>query len=117
MLKISDFSKLTRVSVRMLRYYDSQGLLKPSKTDPENGYRMYGAEQVPELQKIILLRDLGFSVAQIRDLLQHWDDAYLTDQFKLKITEIESQIAASKQQITRLQSAIGIQIPLICLNE
>lgn len=107
MLKISDFSKLTHVSVRMLRYYDNQGLLKPSQIDPENGYRMYGAEQVPELQKIILLRDLNFSVSEISDLLQHWEDDYLTSHFKGKIAEIKASIVTENQQIKQLQSAMG----------
>lgn len=47
MLKIGDFSKLSRVSIRMLRHYDEIGLLKPVWIDPESGYRYYAPEQLP----------------------------------------------------------------------
>lgn len=107
MLKISDFSKLTHVSVRMLRYYDSQGLLSPAKIDTENGYRLYSAEQVPQLQKIVLLRDLNFSVAEIKDLLLHWEDDYLQLQFQNKIDELQALIMTQQKQISDLHSAIG----------
>jgi DNA-binding transcriptional MerR regulator len=43
MLKISDFSKLSLVSVKALRYYDERGLLKPVRVDPSTGYRFYSA--------------------------------------------------------------------------
>lgn len=65
MFKIGEFSKLTQVSIRMLRYYDEAGLLKPAKTDAWTGYRMYSAEQIPTLNKIIYLRDSGFQVSEI----------------------------------------------------
>ena len=42
MLKIGDFSKLSRVSIRMLRHYDEIGLLTPIRVDPDSGYRYYG---------------------------------------------------------------------------
>lgn len=47
MFKIGEFSKLTQVSIRMLRYYDENNLLKPAKTDPFTGYRLYSVEQIP----------------------------------------------------------------------
>ena len=56
MFRIGEFSKLTQVTIRMLRYYDEMGLLKPSKIDPRTNYRMYSVEQIPTLNKIIYLR-------------------------------------------------------------
>ncbi|MDN9927223.1 MerR family DNA-binding transcriptional regulator, partial [Clostridioides difficile] len=53
MFKIGEFSKLTQVSTRMLRYYDETGLLKPAKIDSLTGYRMYSAEQISTLNRII----------------------------------------------------------------
>ena len=47
MLKIGDFSKLSRVSVRMLRYYDEIGLLKPAEIDRFTDYRYYSEAQLP----------------------------------------------------------------------
>ena len=69
MFKIGEFSKLTQVSIRMLRYYDEIGLLKPASIDLFTGYRMYSADQIPLLQKIILLRDTKFSTSEIKDMI------------------------------------------------
>ncbi|ADL04043.1 MerR family transcriptional regulator [Lacrimispora saccharolytica] len=107
MLKIGDFSKLTHVSVRMLRYYDNQGLLKPSVTDPVTGYRMYSAVQVPELQKIVLLRDLNFGVAETKELLQNWNDQFLIQCLQDKIQELEEHITVEKKRIGQIRSSIS----------
>ncbi|MDW2797670.1 MerR family transcriptional regulator [Clostridium boliviensis] len=83
----------------MLRYYDSQGLLKPSVIDPVTGYRMYSAEQVPELQKIIMLRDLNFGVAEAKDLLQNWNSGHLIQSLHYKIKDIEQLIRIEQNRI------------------
>ena len=67
MFKIGEFSKLTQVSIRMLRYYDEIGILKPANVDSFTGYRMYSADQIPLLQKIILLGDAKFSTTEKED--------------------------------------------------
>ena len=54
MFRIGEFSKLMQVSVRMLRYYDEVGLLKPAQSDPWTGYRMYSVEQIPVLNRIYI---------------------------------------------------------------
>jgi effector-binding domain-containing protein/DNA-binding transcriptional MerR regulator len=69
MFKIGDFSKLTFVSVRMLRHYDEIGLLTPRTIDPETGYRYYAAEQMVRMNRIYVLREMGFSLQEIKDLL------------------------------------------------
>ena len=69
MLKIGDFSHLSHVSVRMLRHYDELGLLKPVQVDRFTGYRYYSIEQLPRLNRILALKDLGFSLDQITQLL------------------------------------------------
>lgn len=107
MLKIGDFSKLTHVSVRMLRYYDSQGLLKPSAIDSVTGYRMYSAEQVPELQKIIMLRDLNFGVAETKELLQNWNNGHLVQSLHNKVKDIEELIKMEQNRISQIQSAMA----------
>ena len=67
MLKIGDFSKLSRVSVRMLRHYDEIGLLRPAETDPANGYRYYSAAQLETAERIRVLKDRGFGLSVIGD--------------------------------------------------
>ncbi len=107
MLNIGAFSKLTQVSVRMLRYYDEHGLLKPDHTDKCTGYRMYSVKQLPDLQKIIMLRDLNFSVAEIAEILRNWSDDFLIQQMQEKIHETERSILSERRLIERIKAAIG----------
>lgn len=65
MFRIGEFSKLTQVSIRMLRYYDEVGLLKPAEVDKWTGHRMYSVTQIPSLNRILYLRDSGFLVSEI----------------------------------------------------
>lgn len=76
MFRIGEFARFTRVSVKMLRHYDEVGLLQPARVDPATGYRRYAVDQLPRLNRILLLRDLGFGLDQIADLLTA-DDADL----------------------------------------
>ena len=107
MFKIGEFSRLSRVSVRMLRHYDQLGLLTPSQTDPFTNYRYYAADQLPRLNRILALRDLGFSLEQIAGML---DDDLSTDQLlgmlKLKRAEIDQQVQLEKARLARLQARI-----------
>jgi DNA-binding transcriptional MerR regulator len=107
MFKIGEFSRLSRVSVRMLRHYDQLGLLTPSQIDPFTGYRYYSAEQLPRLNRIIALRDLGFSLEQITGMLE---DNLSTDQLlgmlKLKRAEVQEQMKSEQQKLARLEVRI-----------
>ena len=75
MLKIGEFSKLSRLSVRMLRYYDASGLLTPAVVDPFTGYRYYCEEQLPTAGRIAALRDMGFPLSAIDAITQRQGDA------------------------------------------
>ena len=70
MIRIGDLSKLSLVSVKTLRYYDELGLLKPELVDPFTGYRMYEFHQLERLNRILALKDLGFSLEEIGRLLR-----------------------------------------------
>ncbi|MBR0409376.1 MAG: MerR family transcriptional regulator [Eubacterium sp.] len=74
MLKIGEFSKLSRVSVRMLRHYDDIGLLPPAETDHFTGYRYYSPDQLPVIGRITALKDMGFQLADIVKILEIYDD-------------------------------------------
>ena len=69
MLKIGDFSRFARVSVKALRYYDELGLLKPVKVDEFTGYRYYSATQLTQLHRISAMKDMGLSLEEIARLL------------------------------------------------
>ena len=74
MLKSGEFSKLSRVSIRALRRYDEAGLLTPVSTDPFTGYRYYSERQLPIANRIRALRDMGFPLAAVREVLGCYDD-------------------------------------------
>lgn len=105
MFKIGEFSKLTQVSIRMLRYYDEMGLLKPAAVDKFTNYRLYSTEQIPVLNKIIFLRDLDFNVSQIAEVLNHWDNQFVSKQLESKQLEIESMIKDGQAKIDKIQMA------------
>ncbi len=69
MFKIGDFSRLTRVTVKALRHYDRLGLLKPDHIDATSGYRYYTAAQLPRLERLLALKELGFALEQVGRLL------------------------------------------------
>ena len=81
MLKIGEFSKLSRVSIRMLRHYDDIGLLKPAETDNFTGYRYYREDQLFIIGRITALKDMGFALADIIRILEVQDDKDKMDAF------------------------------------
>ncbi len=105
MFKIGEFSKLTQVSIRMLRYYDETDLLKPAETDKFNNYRLYSAAQIPVLNKIVFLRDLGFNVSEIAAALNNWDNEFITHQLDNKRLEIENTIKAEQDKLSKIELA------------
>ncbi len=105
MFRIGEFSKLTQVSIRMLRYYDETGLLKPAEVDRFTNYRLYTAAQIPALNKIIFLRDLGFGVSDISAALSEWDDASITNLLENKRAQIQDTISALQDKLARIEQA------------
>ena len=94
--------------MRLLRYYDELGLLRPAHTDANNGYRYYTAEQIPQLNRILVLRDLGLTLEQIARALQ---DAISADELRgmllMRRAEIEQLRAEQALQLRVLESRIA----------
>ena len=67
-LKIGELADITGVTVRTLHYYDELGLLKPVQIT-DTGHRLYNLESITELYRIIAMKDLGFSLDEIKDLI------------------------------------------------
>lgn len=107
MFKIGEFSKLTQVTIRMLRYYDETGLLKPAHTDPWTGYRMYRADQIPVLNRIIYLRDSGFQVSEIAEIIAEGADAdaSLIEKLNKKSHEIKANIQSEQEKLKKIAFA------------
>lgn len=105
MFQIGEFSKLTQVTIRMLRYYDEVGLLKPAEIDPWTGYRLYSVEQIPVLNRIIYLRDSGFNVSEIAVALRINDPQELVAQLDLKYMEVEQTIKMEQEKLKKIEFA------------
>ncbi len=107
MLKIGDFSKLSRITIRMLRHYDEIDLLKPNTVDEWTGYRYYDETQLLTANKIQLLKNLGFSLSSIKELLTHFDDYGEIEKFlQLRKTELAAQEADIHIKIKLIDSTI-----------
>lgn len=104
MFRIGEFSKLTQVSVRMLRYYDEAGLLKSAEVDRWTGHRLYSVEQIPRLDRIRYLRDSGFQVSEIALALEMDDHALLVSLDK-KCLEIEQAIQKEQERLLKIAVA------------
>lgn len=102
MFRIGEFARLTRASVKMLRHYDRIGLLRPARTDPTSGYRYYAADQLVPLNRVLLLRDLGFGLAEIAGMLAGQPDADLA--YRRQERSLAASIARSRAQLRALRA-------------
>jgi len=107
MIKIGDFARLSQVSVVTLRYYDEMDLLKPLKVDAFTGYRFYSADQLPRLNRILALKDLGFALEQIRLMLA---DGLTHEQLRSMLTlqrsEVEKRLADEGERLARIEARL-----------
>jgi DNA-binding transcriptional MerR regulator len=105
MLNIGAFARLGQVSPRMLRHYDETGLLRPSHVDPQTGYRLYDVAALGRLHRLLALRDLGFTLEQIRPLLD--DDVpveELRGMLRLGRAQIEQNVEAEQARLRRVEA-------------
>lgn len=104
MYKIGELSKLCNITVKTLRYYDSVGLLVPDEIDSFTGYRYYSAAKLTELYRIIALKELGFSLDEIRDHLAAEDNDKLAESLNAKIRALGELISNTEKQVKRIES-------------
>src|SRR5271170_4978225 len=98
MLRIGDFSSLSQITIKTLRYYDEQGLLRPAHVDAVTGYRYYAVSQLPRLHRILALRDLGFSLDQIGSILNDGVTAKQLRGMLLLLRQVEQQAKVEEEQ-------------------
>ncbi|SCW33141.1 DNA-binding transcriptional regulator, MerR family [Paenibacillus tianmuensis] len=109
MFKISEFSRLSRIPLQTLRYYDQLGILKPAKTDESTGYRYYSAEQLLEMNRIVIFKELGFTLQQIAHLLQEDISAeQIRGMLRLKESEIERQLDIERSKLARVKERMQL---------
>jgi DNA-binding transcriptional MerR regulator len=105
MLNIGQFARLGQVSPRMLRHYDEIGLLRPEQVDPANGYRLYGAHQLGRLHRLLALRDLGFTLEQVREVL---NEDLPAEQFRgmlrMRQAQLEQDVTEQRARLRRVEA-------------
>jgi DNA-binding transcriptional MerR regulator/effector-binding domain-containing protein len=107
MFSIGEFARHGRVSVRMLRHYDAIGLLQPACVDPVTGYRFYRAGQLADLNRVIALKELGFSLQQVQAILgDRVSAAELRGMLRLRQAEIRAQIDAETTRLNRVEARL-----------
>ena len=107
MFRIGEFSQIARVSGRLLRYYDSIGLLRPQRIDPETGYRYYSASQLQQLNRILALKDLGLTLDQIARMLDDKIDvAEIRGMLALKKAELEQSLSEEAARLRHIESRL-----------
>ncbi|MFD5204241.1 MerR family transcriptional regulator [Streptomyces sp. NPDC058375] len=107
MFTIGDFARYGRVSPRMLRHYDAIGLLRPDRTDPATGYRFYGAAQLARLNRIIALKDLGFTLQQVGAVLdEQVGPEELRGMLRLRRAELAEAAAAARARLARVEARL-----------
>jgi DNA-binding transcriptional MerR regulator len=107
MFIIGEFARHGRVSVRMLRHYDATGLLRPAHVDPVSGYRYYSAAQLARLNRIIALKDLGFTLQQVQDIVDEKVSAEaLRGMLRLRRAELESAMAAAGARLVQVEARL-----------
>ena len=106
-IRIGSFARIAQVSTRALRLYDKLGLLKPAQVDPSTDYRYYSIEQLPRLNRILALKDLGFSLDQIAVVLRSELSAeQLRGMLTMKRAEVERRVAAEQAQLARIAARL-----------
>jgi DNA-binding transcriptional MerR regulator len=107
MYRIGTVARLAQVSVRTLRHYDDIALLRPTRVDPDTGYRWYGPAEMARLHRILALRDLGVSLTEIGELL---DEDVTPEQLRgillLRRAEAHERIAAEQERLARVEARI-----------
>jgi DNA-binding transcriptional MerR regulator len=113
MYKIGDFSRLGQVSTRMLRHYDQLGLLRPSQVDKFTSYRYYTIDQLSRLHRIVALKDLGFSLEQVAELLGPEGKARplsaerMRGMLELRQAELAQELAAKRLQLAQVEARLA----------
>lgn len=109
MFRIGEFARLNRVSAKLLRHYDDIGLLEPAEIDRQTGYRHYSAGQIPVLNRIMALKDLGFSLSEISELLKSsLSSEEMVGILKTRRIQIQNVIDKEKSRLGKVDNLIDL---------
>ena len=105
-LSIGDFSLMTHLSIKTLRYYHQVGLLEPAAVAPDTGYRYYGVEQLPTAQIIQRFRDLGMPIEEVKAVLAAPDLATRNALIATHLARVEGELAQTRQAVQSLRNLL-----------
>ena len=109
MFRIGVFSKMNRVTVKTLRYYDQIGLLCPCRVDEATGYRYYSGSQIQLLHKILALKQIGFSLHEIvKTMARDVSTDEMIKHLEIKQLEISQNIESERKKLRQIQSYLKI---------
>lgn len=104
MFKIGEFSKLAMVTIKALRFYDEEDILKPQLVDAYTNYRFYSSEQLTDIHRIVSLRQAGLSIAEIKEYARGRD---LNEIIADRRVKLERSLIETAEQLQRLTHIIN----------
>jgi DNA-binding transcriptional MerR regulator len=109
MYRIGEFSRLTQIPVKTLRYYDEIGLLRPARVDRFTGYRYYSPAELERLNRILVFRDLGFSLGQVRTLVaENVPPEQIRGMLRMKHDELERSVDRERARLARAAARLEL---------
>jgi DNA-binding transcriptional MerR regulator len=106
MFRIGEFARFGSVSVRSLRHYHELGLLVPAEVDPSSGYRGYSVDQLAQLNRIVALKELGFSLDQIRQVISDVTLDELRGMLRLRRAQLEVELAQQHERLAQVEARL-----------
>ena len=100
MYRIGEFSKLTKTTVKTLRYYDKEGILKPAQIDPFTGYRFYTTRQLILFHEVQGYRQIGLTIEEIKRIIDGHDKKVILQK---RLGELKTEITEGKNQLSRIE--------------
>ena len=105
MYSIGDLSQLGGVSPRMLRHYHKLGILVPAEVDDATGYRRYDESQLADLLQVLVLKDLGFALTDVKRVVEGGvSPSELRGMLLLRRTEVESELNETNARLERAEA-------------
>lgn len=101
MFKIGEFSKMSKITIKALRFYEKEGLIKPIYIDENNGYRYYESKQLIDVSRIVSLKQIGLSIDDIRNVLTKKNE--LEEILLLKKDQLENRIYEYNYQLSKIK--------------
>ena len=107
MFKIGEFARIAHINARLLRHYDDIGLLKPTYTDPATGYRYYSTRQLSTVNRIVALKELGFSLSQVSRLVHdNISPAEIRGMLLMQKAQIEQDLLNDMRRLQHVEARL-----------